>query len=67
MGYVRVKAKIWNVERPEDVKEAIMLVNTDAIYTMLPKSSFHELGVPNYILLQKANGINMKSYSSIFQ
>ncbi len=45
MGYVRVKAKIWNVERPEDVKEAIMLVDTGAIYTMLPKSVFHELGV----------------------
>jgi len=44
-GFVRVKAKVWNVESLENVKEVILLAGTDAIYTVLPESLLKSLGV----------------------
>ncbi len=45
MGYVRVKAKIWNVENPSVTKDVEFLVDTGAVYTVLPSRLLRELGV----------------------
>jgi len=45
LGFVRVKAKVWNVESLENVKEITLLAGTDAIYTVLPESFLKSLGV----------------------
>ncbi|MBS7653669.1 MAG: Retroviral aspartyl protease [Candidatus Bathyarchaeia archaeon] len=45
MGLVRVKAKVWNVESPENIREAALLADTGAIYTVLPESFLRSLGV----------------------
>jgi clan AA aspartic protease len=45
MGFVRVKAKVWNVENPENAREVFLLVDTGAIYTVLPRSLLEEMGV----------------------
>ncbi len=45
MGFVRVKAKVWNVERPEVAREVVLLADTGAIYTVLPRSLLEEMGV----------------------
>jgi predicted aspartyl protease len=41
----RVKAKVWNFENPENAREVILLVDTGAIYTVLPRSLLVEMGV----------------------
>jgi predicted aspartyl protease len=45
VGYIRVKAKIWNVEAGGIVKEVGLLADTGAIYSALPRSILEELGV----------------------
>lgn len=45
MGFVRVKAKVWNVEKPESAREVLLLAGTGAIYTVLPRSLLEEMGV----------------------
>ena len=45
LGYVRVKAKVWNVYCPENVREVELLADTGAVYTVLPASFLRELGV----------------------
>ncbi|MBO3804141.1 MAG: aspartyl protease family protein [Candidatus Brockarchaeota archaeon] len=45
MGFVRVKAKIWNIESPEDIKEVTLLADTGAIYTVFPETLLKSLGV----------------------
>ncbi len=45
LGYVRVKAKVWNVYCPENVREVELLADTGVIYTVLPASFLRELGV----------------------
>jgi Predicted aspartyl protease len=41
----RVKAKVWNVENPLNAREVILLVDTGATYTVLPRSLLEEMGV----------------------
>jgi len=45
LGFVRVKAKIWNIESLENVKEVTLLADTGDIYTVLPGSLLKSLGV----------------------
>jgi predicted aspartyl protease len=45
VGFVRVKAKVWNVEKPESAREVLLLAGTGAIYTVLPRSLLEEMGV----------------------
>lgn len=45
MGFVRVKARVWNVESPENVREVVLLADTGAIYTVLPEAFLKSLGV----------------------
>ncbi|MEM1810834.1 MAG: retroviral-like aspartic protease family protein [Thermofilaceae archaeon] len=45
MGFVKVKAKVWNVEHPEDVREVTLLADTGAIYTVLPEAFLRSLRV----------------------
>lgn len=45
MGYVRVRARVWNVEDPSRCREVELLAGTRAIYTVLPASLLMELGV----------------------
>ncbi|MEM0054085.1 MAG: Retroviral aspartyl protease [Candidatus Methanomethylicia archaeon] len=45
MGFVRVRARIWNIEDPENVKEVTLLADTGAIYTVLPETLLQSLGV----------------------
>jgi len=45
LGYVKVKAKIWNVEKKENIKEIELLADTGAIYTVLPRSLLESLNV----------------------
>ncbi|MEM2286872.1 MAG: Retroviral aspartyl protease [Thermoproteota archaeon] len=45
MGFVRVKAKVWNIENLENVIEVMLLADTGAIYTVLPESILKSLGV----------------------
>ena len=42
---MKVKAKIWHIEKPQEVKEVELLADTGAIYTVLPASLLRELGV----------------------
>jgi predicted aspartyl protease len=45
VGFVRVKAKVWNVEKPESAREVLLLADTGAVYTVLPRSLLEEMGV----------------------
>ncbi|MEM1546743.1 MAG: retroviral-like aspartic protease family protein [Candidatus Methanomethylicia archaeon] len=45
MGFVRVKARVWNVEVPENVKEVTLLADTGAIYTVLPEEFLKSLHI----------------------
>ncbi|PCN51195.1 Retroviral aspartyl protease [Candidatus Geothermarchaeota archaeon ex4572_27] len=45
MGYVKVRAKVWNVENPALSREVELLADTGAIYTVLPSSLLRELGI----------------------
>ena len=45
MGYIRVKARVWNVENPAISREVEFLTDTGAIYTVLPSSLLRELNV----------------------
>jgi len=45
LGFVKVKAKIWNIENLENVKEITLLADAGAIYTVLPETLLKSLGV----------------------
>jgi len=45
LGFVRVRARVWNIEKPEKVAEVELLADTGAIYTVLPASLLRSLGV----------------------
>ncbi len=45
MGYVRVRARIWNISDPSRDTEVTLLADTGAIYTVLPASLLRGLGV----------------------
>ena len=45
MGLVRVKALIWNIENPDRRCEVEFIVDTSAIYTVIPSSTLEKLGV----------------------
>ena len=45
MGYVKVKAKVWNIEDPSISRVLELLADTGAVYTVLPSSLLRELGV----------------------
>jgi len=45
VGFVRVKAKVWNVEKHESAREVLLLAGTGAVYTVLPRSLLEEMGV----------------------
>jgi len=45
VGYVRVRARIWNIENPSISREVELLADTGAIYTVLPTNLMKELGV----------------------
>ena len=44
MGYVRVNARVWCIESGM-ARDVTLLVDTGAIYTVLPRSLLEELGV----------------------
>jgi len=44
LGYVRVKARVWNIDCPEDVREVELLADMGAIYTVLPASFLRGVG-----------------------
>jgi len=45
LGYIRVKARVWNVGNPLASREVELLTDTGAVYTVLPSSLLKELGV----------------------
>ncbi len=45
MGFVRVKARVWNIECPENATEVTLLADSGAIYTVLPESLLKSIGV----------------------
>jgi len=45
MGFVKVRAKVWNIENPTLSREVELLAGTGAIYTVLPSSLLKELGI----------------------
>ncbi len=45
MGYVRVRARVWNIDDPSRYRDVELLADTGAIYTVLPTSLLKELGV----------------------
>jgi len=45
LGFVKVKAKIWNIENLENVREITLLADAGAIYTVLPETLLKSLGV----------------------
>ncbi len=45
MGYVKVRAKVWNIGDPSRCREVELLADTGAIYTVLPTRLLKELGV----------------------
>ena len=42
---MRVRTRVWNVFDPSRAREVEMLVDTRAVYTVLPATLLHELGV----------------------
>jgi len=45
MGFVKIKARVWNIEDLSRVTEVELLADTRAIYTVLPSSLLKSLGV----------------------
>lgn len=45
MGYIGVKAVVWNPAEPSRRGEVEMLVGTGAVYTLLPRSLLESLGI----------------------
>jgi len=45
VGFVRVKARIWNIDQPSRSAEVELLADTGAIYTVLPASLLRSIGV----------------------
>ena len=45
MGYIRVKARVWNVQDPSITREVELLADTGAVYTVLPSSLLREMKV----------------------
>jgi predicted aspartyl protease len=42
---VKVKARVWDVFKPDDVREVEVLVDTGAIYSVLPSSLLKSMSV----------------------
>lgn len=45
MGFVRVKARVWNINKPCDAKEIELFMNTNLIYAVLLIKLLQELGI----------------------
>ncbi|RLI78321.1 Retroviral aspartyl protease [Archaeoglobales archaeon] len=45
MGYVKVKVRVSNIERPEKSKEIELIADTGAIYTIVKRETLEELGI----------------------
>lgn len=45
MNFVRVRARVWNIENPKLSRELELLADTGAIYTVLPSSLLEELSI----------------------
>lgn len=46
MRYIKVKARVWNVENPATISKKVeLLTNTRAVYMILPSSLLKELKV----------------------
>jgi len=45
VGFVKVKARVWNIRNPSRAAEVELLADTGAIYTVLPSSLLRSLGV----------------------
>ncbi|WP_054857818.1 aspartyl protease family protein [Vulcanisaeta sp. JCM 16159] len=45
MGFIRVRAKVWSVDRPSEPSEVELVVDTGSVYTVLPAKLLNELGV----------------------
>ena len=45
LGYVKVKARIWNIEEPNYCRDIELLADTGAIYTVVPASILNELKI----------------------
>ena len=45
MGYVRVKARIWNIEDPSYYRDIELLADTRIMYTVIPANILNELGI----------------------
>jgi len=44
-GFVKVKARVWNIRDPSRAAEVELLADTGAIYTVLPSSILRDLGI----------------------
>jgi hypothetical protein len=77
MGYVRVKARIWNIENPDRKLEVELLADTGAIYTVLqvrvPSSAPFKQAFDQYNKVQfgrvpeRPKGTDCKSVGSAFE
>ncbi|MGC9136859.1 hypothetical protein [Caldivirga sp.] len=45
MGFVRIKARVWSLDRPSDVREIELLAATGSVYAVLPSGLLRKLGV----------------------
>jgi len=45
VGYVRVKARIWNIDDPSYYRDIELLADTGAIYTVIPANILNELKI----------------------
>lgn len=45
MGFVKVKATVWNIDEPGRTREVELLVDTGSTYTVLPARILNELGI----------------------
>ena len=50
LGYVKVKARIWNIEEPNYYRDIELLADTGAIYTVVPASILNELKIKVIVL-----------------
>jgi len=45
MGFIKVKAFIWNIFDPKKSREVEFLADTGAIYTVLPETLLNQLNI----------------------
>jgi clan AA aspartic protease len=46
VGFIKVRTRVWNPFKPDDVREVEVLVDTGAIYSVLPSSLLKSMNVP---------------------